>query len=210
MHAAGRLRNRQLSQRELRALRARYPAASDIAATIRARLPRDEGRLVRELERCKERRVGECCAALLPAANQVRSAERASARARRRVARAQRRVLRLVGRLPPQPSAKSLHELRLEVKQLRYMSEWLAEVGSSGEGGEARAAPAWSLPALVSLQRALGAVADARVLIEAVAGWAGKSARRAERSAVLRAMLARRQQRAVAAAVRQLRRQVER
>lgn len=79
--------------------------------------------------------------------------------------------------LPARPSLAALHRLRLRVKQVRYMQEWMAAVTR-------RSAPL-DLRHLPLLQQQLGDIADTRVLRRAIERWQPANARDARAQARL-------------------------
>lgn len=80
--------------------------------------------------------------------------------------------------LPAQPSLAALHRLRLRVKQVRYMQEWMGAVTQ-------RSLPPDLQHQLPLLQQQLGDIADTRVLRRAIERWKPTDTRNARAQAHL-------------------------
>lgn len=183
LRASGKLRDAQVSAGELERLAPRYAVSGRIAGHLRRELPRLARRLEQRLGKLDRRALKKEVRGLLKTgrldtAGQTLRAERI-------------RLRRDLSGNGVGPDAAALHKLRLQVKAVRYMSDWLAPLvpGTRVPRGG---------PQLANIQRTLGAVADARALLEAIDAWAGKSRRRQEQVATLRGHLQRLQSRRIA------------
>jgi CHAD domain-containing protein len=183
LHASGRLRDAQLSLGELDRLEPRFAVTGRIAKDLRRKLPVLSRRLEQRLGKLdRDALKKEVRGLLKPGGLELAGQTLRSERIRLR------RDLSGNG-VGPDPAA--LHKLRLRVKAVRYMSDWLAPL-----------VPAARVPRgglqLASVQRSLGNVADTRALLKTIDSWAGKSPRRQEQVATLRAHLQRLQSRRIA------------
>ncbi len=169
-HAAGRLRDTQIAIQQLKQRQLRHPEARRLLRRLRKDLPRQREQVTRRVRKISVHQLRQS----------VKSWSRpATAGEMRTLAgRAMRRFVRAQAQLATQArkaGSVELHALRLQVKQVRYMRELLQRL---------RLAPRRerSLPALVRLQSALGAVTDLAELRHVVtrhaarhAGWGRKT-----------------------------------
>jgi CHAD domain-containing protein len=172
--AAGKLRDAQLCSDRLRAMRKAHPIAARVERDLRERLPRRTRRFAAALaeldvDRCK-RDLRKLRA----------SASRPVAARRLRSRRAQLRA-----KLEAPPAARTLaeiHRVRLLVKRVRYMQEWLTALTGS-------APTAMQQQELVALQERMGEIADTRALRRAIRRWQPESSRdRAAHQRLLRSV----------------------
>ncbi|MEZ5459440.1 MAG: CHAD domain-containing protein [Steroidobacteraceae bacterium] len=154
--AAGKLRDIQLCVERLHALRNTHPVAGTIEAALRAQLPRRERKYERALREIDVTRCKRAVRALRANADLQR--------ARRRLRSRQQRLRSTLRELPAHPTLAQLHRLRLRVKQLRYMQEWIAPAARESAPPEL----SYQLPLM---QRKLGEIADTRALRRAVERW---------------------------------------
>jgi CHAD domain-containing protein len=158
--AAGKLRDAQLCSDRLRAMREAHPVAAQVDRDLRERLPRRTGRFAAALaeldvDRCKrDLRKLRAGASRPVAARRLRS-RRAELRAG-------------LDALPTAPTLTQIHRLRLLVKRVRYMQEWLTALNG-------RAPTATQQQELADLQDRMGEIADARALQRAIRRWQPRS-----------------------------------
>jgi CHAD domain-containing protein len=189
LRASGRLRDTQVSVEALNRLAPQHAVSGHIAKDLRRGLPRLSRRLKQRLEELDREALKKDFRGLL------KDGGLGTARERLRKEQVQLRHKLAGHRVEPDPQA--LHKLRLQVKAVRYMGDWLAPlVRGTRLPGNGRS--------LAGVQRSLGTVADARALLEAIDEWAGKSARRQEKVATLRAYLQRLQSRRIAMHMRRI------
>jgi CHAD domain-containing protein len=162
-HAAGRVRDTQLSARALQELARSAPEAARLAAAQRKRQPRLARRLQRELREVRPRRLADSIAGWFePARGQP-----GRVLTRRASARLQAAAKRLAtdSRAGGNTTPHSLHRRRIRVKTLRYMAEFARAAGC------ALPRPL-SLRRLMALQQDLGAVTDLDVQARRISRFA--------------------------------------
>ncbi len=158
--AAGKLRDAQLCSDKLRAMRKAHPVAAQVDRDLRERLPRRTRRFAAALaeldvDRCKrDLRKLRAGASRPVAARRLRS-RRAELRAG-------------LDALTTAPTLTQIHRLRLLVKRVRYMQEWLTALNG-------RAPTATQQQELADLQDRMGEIADARALQRAIRRWQPRS-----------------------------------
>jgi CHAD domain-containing protein len=177
-HAAGRLRNAQLSSRELRQLSAVVPPAARLARHEEHRLPRLALRLQRELQEVHPAAITRNVEQWLqPARGNAETV--LATRARRRL---QAQLPWISAPAQWHASAHALHLRRIHLKQLRYMAELAQAAGL--------ALPRHlSLRQLAALQERLGAVTDVDMELRVVARFSRRHPHWRDDARALRAEL---------------------
>lgn len=177
-HAAGRLRNAQLSAQELQELSIAVPPAARLARHEARRIPALSRRLQRGLRDLHPARMADIVEQWLhPARGDTESV--LAERARRRL---HAQLPWMAAPTPTQTTTHALHRRRIRLKQLRYMAELTQAAGTT------LSAPLL-LKRLAALQERLGAVTDVDMELRAVARFAARHPHWGEDARALRAGL---------------------
>jgi CHAD domain-containing protein len=158
-HASSKLRDSQVAARELQRLTPRFPAAARLARHLRNRMPRRRRRVAAAIRDVKTRTLRRISTGWRDSSTPEAFEGLARARAARRLAQAHRAVQAATRR--GMADGTSIHAQRLQLKQLRYMTELCGKHARDGRPADAPAQ-------LARRQIRLGQITDLQVLLEKI------------------------------------------